>query len=183
MCTELDRTRPDPWAPYRDHIEGRLASCADSLSRLSRSLAGEIAPDRHYFGEKARALRDAAGALVEACIDVEHWIGQCGVEFVVDQGEDVWGVCVLSAGHAGPHDDTEGRSATESAYRGVVELVGVAQRAADLLGGLAWGGEGEDGPGLEAADVLGAAASDVARAGRLARSVGAGLAALRGSGR
>jgi hypothetical protein len=178
MCMELGSTRPDPWEPYRDHIEGRLASCADYLSRLSRSLAGEIASDRHYFGEKARALRDAAGALVEACVDVEHWMGQCGGEFVVDQDQGLWSVCVLGAGHTGPHDDTEGRSATESAYRKTLRLIGAAQRAADVLGGLPWGRE-DDTADPETAGLLDAAASEVVLAGWLARSAGDGLVVLR----
>jgi hypothetical protein len=44
---------PDPWGPYLAAIEGHLDTCADYLGRLRRSLAGEIAPDRHYFADKA----------------------------------------------------------------------------------------------------------------------------------
>jgi hypothetical protein len=47
-------TKPNgPWGPYRATIEDHLDICADYLSRLRRSLAGEIAPDRHYFADKA----------------------------------------------------------------------------------------------------------------------------------
>jgi hypothetical protein len=40
----MNNDRPvDTWGPYRAAIEDHLASCADYLDRLQRSLAGEIA--------------------------------------------------------------------------------------------------------------------------------------------
>jgi hypothetical protein len=39
--------------PYRATIEDHPDTCADYLGRLRRSLTGEIAPDRHYFADKA----------------------------------------------------------------------------------------------------------------------------------
>ena len=59
-------TRPDdPWGPYRSTIEDDLATCADYLGRLQRSLAGEIAPDRHYFHDKVHQLQKRATPRVE----------------------------------------------------------------------------------------------------------------------
>ena len=49
----------DPWHPYRSTVEDHLGSCTDYLGRLRRSLAGEIAPDRHYFADKAHQLHAA----------------------------------------------------------------------------------------------------------------------------
>jgi len=41
----MNHDRPvDTWGPYRAAIEDHLASCADYLDRLQRSLAGEIVP-------------------------------------------------------------------------------------------------------------------------------------------
>src|SRR4051794_28803429 len=92
----------DPWGAWRGGIAERLASCADYLSRCQRSLAGEIAPDRHYFEMKARALRDAAIGLVQRCSDVERWLCECGAEFqIAESGDDGLAVsasCALPAG-------------------------------------------------------------------------------------
>jgi hypothetical protein len=54
----------DPWGPYRATIEDHLGTCADYLSRLRRSPAGEIASDRHYFADKAHLLHIAARRMV-----------------------------------------------------------------------------------------------------------------------
>ena len=48
-----------PWGPYRATIEDHVDTCTDYLGRLRRSLAGEIAPDRHHFGgEEAQDVLD-----------------------------------------------------------------------------------------------------------------------------
>jgi hypothetical protein len=65
-----------PWGPYHDHIGEGLAHCVDYLGRLQRSLAGEIAPDRHYFTTKAQALRDASVGLLRRARDVERWLAE-----------------------------------------------------------------------------------------------------------
>lgn len=44
-----------PWGAWHGSIAADLASAADYLSRCQRSLAGEIAPDRFYFADKAMA--------------------------------------------------------------------------------------------------------------------------------
>jgi hypothetical protein len=97
----------DPWHPYRGTIEDHLDTCADYLSRLRRSLAGEIAPDRHYFADKAHQLHVATRRMVRIVQDIDRWLGECaaatehvdpdGTTFVVD--------CALPAGHQGDHDD------------------------------------------------------------------------------
>jgi hypothetical protein len=56
----------DPWGPYRATIEDHLDTCGDYLDRLRRSLAGEIAPDRHYFADKAHHLHTAARRMVRS---------------------------------------------------------------------------------------------------------------------
>lgn len=63
------------WGEYHSYILDALSICIDYASRLERSIAGEIAPDRHYFLEKADALQRSATILVERCEEVEHWIG------------------------------------------------------------------------------------------------------------
>jgi hypothetical protein len=101
-------TEPNgPWGPYRATIEDHLDICADYLSRLRRSLASEIAPDRHYFADKAHQLHVAARRMVRLVQDVDSWLGECtarpehvdpdGTRFTVD--------CSLPAGHPGDHDD------------------------------------------------------------------------------
>jgi hypothetical protein len=90
-------TEFDCWGPYRCAVEERLDTCDDYLRRLRRSLAGEIAPDRFYFGDKAHALRDAAQVLVDHVEDVEWWLGGCTAE--TGAGNE----CGRASGHAGPH--------------------------------------------------------------------------------
>src|SRR5215211_5892668 len=53
---------PGPWGPYRAAIEDHVDTCTDYLDRLRRSLAGEIASDRHSFADKAHQLHAAAQA-------------------------------------------------------------------------------------------------------------------------
>jgi uncharacterized protein YukE len=97
----------DPWGPYRATIEDHLDACADYLSRLRRSLAGEIAPDRHYFADKAHQLHSAARGMVRIVQDVDRWLGDCGatVEHSDADGGRYICECTLPAGHDGTHDD------------------------------------------------------------------------------
>jgi hypothetical protein len=99
---------PDPWGTYRNVIEERLASCADYLSRLQRSLSGEIAPDRHYFNDKATQLQSAARDLVHVAQDVERWLGECGDLFDIDTPDGRYATaCTLPMDHPGEHDDCD----------------------------------------------------------------------------
>lgn len=64
------------WGEYHDHIGDVLACCVDYVGRLQRSFAGEIAPDRPYFLEKADQLQYWATNLVARCEEVEGWIAE-----------------------------------------------------------------------------------------------------------
>jgi hypothetical protein len=99
--------RPDPWGPYRATLEDHLDTCADYLGRLLRSLGGEIAPDRHYFADKAHQLQTAARRMVRIVQDIDRWLGECGttVEHDDAEGTRVIGECTLPAGHDGTHDE------------------------------------------------------------------------------
>jgi hypothetical protein len=98
---------PDPWSAYRSLVEDHLDTCADYLGRLRRSLAGEIAPDRHYFADKAHQLHTSARRLDRIVQDVERWLGECAapVEHHVPDDTPVIAECALPTGHPGPHDD------------------------------------------------------------------------------
>jgi hypothetical protein len=98
---------PGPWGPYRATIEDHLDSCADYLGRLRRSLAGEIAPDRHYFADKAHQLHNAARRMVRIVQDIDRWLGECGTTLEHDQadGTRLIGECTLPAGHNAAHND------------------------------------------------------------------------------
>lgn len=98
---------PDPWGPYRATIEDHLDTCADYLSRLRRSLAGEIAPDRDYFADKAHQLHTAARRMVRIVQDIDGWLGECAatVEHAGADGTRFTAECALPAGHQGAHDD------------------------------------------------------------------------------
>jgi hypothetical protein len=98
---------PDPWGPYRATIEDHLDTCADYLGRLRRSLVGEIAPDRHYFADKAHQLHTAARRMVRIVQDIDRWLGDCGttLEHGAADGTHVVSECTLPAGHDGSHDD------------------------------------------------------------------------------
>jgi hypothetical protein len=126
----------DPWGAYRHVIEDRLASCADYLSRLQRSLSGESAPDRHYFNDKAAQLLDAARDLVHAGQDVERWLGECGILFEVDSPEGRNATeCTLPVDHPGEHaevtDTTVGPRLRTAARR-------IAERGDQMSNRLAW---------------------------------------------
>jgi uncharacterized protein YukE len=96
---------PGPWGPYRAAIEDQLDCCADYLGRLRRSLAGEIAPDRHYFADKAHELHAAARRMVRIVQDIDRWLRECGttVEHQDADGTRVVAECTLPAGHDGTH--------------------------------------------------------------------------------
>jgi hypothetical protein len=63
--------------PLRATIEDHLDTCADYLGRLRRCLAGEIAPDRHYFADKTHQLHTAACRMVRIVPDIDRWLGEC----------------------------------------------------------------------------------------------------------
>ncbi|MGH9190876.1 MAG: hypothetical protein ACRDZ0_00165 [Acidimicrobiales bacterium] len=98
---------PDPWGPYRATIEDHFETCADYLGRLRRSRAREIAPDRHYFADKAHQLHAAARRMVRIVQDIDRWLGECGttVEHHDADGIHVIAECSLPAGHDGTRDD------------------------------------------------------------------------------
>jgi len=62
------------WGEYQPYIGGALERCADYVGRLQRSSEDEIASDRHYFVEKASALKEWATILLVRCEEVESWI-------------------------------------------------------------------------------------------------------------
>ena len=62
------------WGDYRPYVGDALERCADSVGRLQRSSENEIASDRHYFVEKASALKEWATILLVRCEEVEGWI-------------------------------------------------------------------------------------------------------------
>ena len=90
-------------------------------------MAGEIAPDRHYFTTKAVALRDASVGVLRRARDVERWLGSCDADYDGD-GED-------------------GPSPAERAGERAEALAALATEVAD---GLAWAtlavDAGDDGP-------------------------------------
>lgn len=133
----LGTTPDEPWGPYRSAVEDRLEACADYVGRLRRSLAGEIAPDRRYFDEKALQLRDAAQSLVRFGQDVEGWLGRCGAEFSQEEdGVRYLGICGLRAGHAGGHDDDPPATPAERAVQEARELADLAEGVSHGLGRL-----------------------------------------------
>ena len=72
-----DLSSHDDRGPLWPPVEDRLLACEYFVGRLRRLYDGEIAPDRHYFEEKARYLRDAAQALVERVENLEWWMATC----------------------------------------------------------------------------------------------------------
>ncbi len=156
-------TTTGPWGPFHDHIGEGLAHCADYLGRLQRSLVGEIAPDRHYFGAKARALRDASVGLLGRVRDVERWLGSCDADYEADGAT---GSCGLAAGHAGAHD--EGPSRAERLGQRADALASVATEVADTLAWATLAVDASD-EGDDVADALRASAR---RLGELRRGAG-----------
>jgi hypothetical protein len=124
------------WGPYRCTVADRLAACEDYLGRLRRSLAGEIAPDRHYFAEKALALRDAAQTLVEGTEDVEWWLGACTHKVAAngpDEDSESFAECGRAAGHPGSHQD-EDRCPEQLALGEMRRLARALQHLTDRVG-------------------------------------------------
>jgi hypothetical protein len=106
----------DAWGAYRPAIEDHLAACADYLGRLERSLAGEIAPDRHYFSDKAHQLHQSARRLERLVQDTDRWLAGCHamVEHRYEDGTRSLGECELPAGHDGDHDGDPARLVGET---------------------------------------------------------------------
>ncbi len=129
----------DDWGPWRPPVEDRLLACEDFLGRLRRSFDGEIAPDRHYFDEKAHGLRDAAQALVERVEDVEWWLGTCPEDVVLTDrdpdGPTSVTDCGRAVGHVGTHQDAD----LCAERRVLVEVRSVVHALRQATDGLAWG--------------------------------------------
>lgn len=130
----------DAWGAYRPAIEDHLAACADYLGRLERSLAGEIAPDRHYFSDKAHQLHQSARRLERLVQDTDRWLAGCHamVEHRYEDGTRSLGECELPAGHDGDHDGDPARLAGETLC--VRARDGALHDAAFRPGGLRAGG-------------------------------------------
>jgi hypothetical protein len=124
----MNNDRPvDTWGPYRAAIEDHLASCADYLGRLQRSLAGEIAPDRHYFRSKAHQLELVARSLVRRAQDIEGWLAACDAPVVRNEpGATHVATCELPRAHRGAHDDNPPASAAERARDAARDLADLA---------------------------------------------------------
>ena len=125
------------WGPYRAAIEDHLASCADYLDRLQRSLAGEIAPDRHYFRSKAHQLELVARSLVRRAQDIEGWLDACDAPVVRNEpGASHVATCELPRGHRGAHDDNPPASAAQQARDAARDLSDLAAQTSHHLGWL-----------------------------------------------
>ena len=164
-----------PWGPYQDHIGEGLAHCADYLGRLQRSLAGEIAPDRHYFTTKSQALRDAAVGVLRRARDVERWLGSCDADYGADSDGEELRSCTRLAGHVGGHDNRP--SPVERASGRAEAMAALATEVAD---GLAWATLAVDAvdAGPEVADALLDAARRLGELARGAASLAAEVTAL-----
>jgi hypothetical protein len=127
---------PDPWGPYRATIEDRLDTCADYLDRLRRSLAGEIAPDRHYFADKAHEVHTAARRMLRIVQDIDRWLGECPatIEHVDTDGARFISECALPAGHQGSHDDSGRLLAGRCVTGELRDLADAIERASQHFG-------------------------------------------------
>jgi hypothetical protein len=133
----MNNDRPvDTWGPYRAAIEDHLASCADYLDRLQRSLAGEIAPDRHYFRSKAHQLELVTRSLVRRAQDIEGWLDACDSPVVRNEPGASHATCELPRGHRGVHDDNPPSTAAEQARDAARDLSDLAAGASHDLGSL-----------------------------------------------
>jgi hypothetical protein len=131
-------SRDNSWGPYRPTLEDQLAACADYLDRLQRSLAGEIAPDRHYFNDKAYQLHEVARRLVRRGQEIERWLRSC--DATVEHSEDgrvVVGTCERPAGHTGAHADNPAREPAEQLCHNARALADLSEQASHRLGVLA----------------------------------------------
>ena len=127
----------DPWGPYRQAVADRLASCADYLGRLQRSLDGEAAPDRHHFTTRAHDLYEAARDLVRLTQEVEHWLIVCNESVLREDGTPAGATCDLPRNHYGGHDDEPPASLAVQVRNSARVLMDEAEdtsRAVDLLG-------------------------------------------------
>jgi hypothetical protein len=123
------RSASDDWGPYRARIEEQVASCADYLGPIRRSLAGAIAGDRTYVAEKAQELMSSAKRLARLSQDVERWLGECGADFEAgDPGDRYLMACGWPAGHEGPH----GERSTPPAQRASDQARRVADRVEQI---------------------------------------------------
>ena len=127
------RARSDPWASSRRRIEGLVASCADYLGRITRSL--KRGTDAHYMTDKAHQLRNAAALLVDACHEATLDARRCGAEIeqTFSDGEVSVDECARPRGHRGPHDARQPATPVERAAKEANELAYEARRVADLL--------------------------------------------------
>ncbi len=107
MTTNSQPISDDPWGAHRSAIVEQVASCADSLGQLQRSLAGEAALDHHYFSSKcAHDLYEAARDIVRLIEEVEHWLIVCDEPLIHgDEGHPSETRCGLPRKHYGGHDD------------------------------------------------------------------------------
>jgi hypothetical protein len=133
-----NRHGADPWGPYRPAVEDHVAACADYLGRLQRSLAGEIAPDRHYFNDKAYQLQEVARGLVRRGQDIERWLNACNASVPrEEEGFSDLAACERPAGHTGPHDDDPPRALAEQLCDEAQALTDLTERASHRIGWLA----------------------------------------------
>jgi len=106
MDNAATRGFDDAWGPHRSAINAGLASCAEYLGRLERSLKGEAAPDRAYFAARTVSLFEAARDLVRLVQEVEGWLIVCGKGITHDDPEGSFdATCELPRNHYGDHDD------------------------------------------------------------------------------
>ena len=173
--TSIDRD--DPWGVYRPGIESYLTVCADYLARLERSVAGEIAPDRPYFHDKAQNLHDAVRLMVRRGQDIERWLRACDatVDHHDEDGRTVAGTCERPSGHTGPHDDNPPREPVEQLCQQARTLSDLTDLASHRLGTVAPGVDQQTAVGgsvsPEELDELREVASMLDQAGRQARQL------------
>jgi plasmid replication initiation protein len=129
----------DPWGPYRATVEDHLDTCADYLDRLRRSLAGEIAPDRHYFADKAHQLHTSARRMVRIVQDIDAWLGECTarIEHTYTDGTRLVADCALPGGHDGAHVDLDGRLPGRQVTGELRDLADAVERVSQSFGSAA----------------------------------------------
>ncbi len=126
-------TARDPWGRFRYGAGETLRDCFDYADRLRRSLTGEIAPDLHYFGSKAQALRDAATRLVHFHQDAERRLRYCDAAFDhTHHGEPFGDLCTLQAGHPGDHGHAQTAAMDRTLHR-ARDLARQAELLSDTL--------------------------------------------------
>ena len=172
--TSIDRD--DSWGVYRPGIESHLAACADYLGRLERSVAGEIAPDRRYYHDKAHELHEAVRVLVRRGQDIERWMRACDATVESEEdGHTVVGTCERPSGHAGPHDDDPPRESVEQLCQRARSLADLTEQVSHRLGAVAPGVDHRLALGHSVAqedlDMLRGAASALDNAGRGVREL------------